>query len=679
MKFIGKIKTVIVLFFILLCASFSLFPQTEGGISSVNISAAVSSLQEAAQLYMDGNFEQAMVQAQLGSVYDPKTADFLYLEALCGSKLKHPAADILEKAEAACADGLLWRFYDINAARSLAAEANYKMRRYGRALQLVSLLPFRTADGDYTAAASLYGLGRDGEARSLISQAMSRWALDPRFPKLFFLNETGKRITPAGRNLANHILSRLYAWQEQDPSLLVYASPFESKSEENIRRLKTYRSMYMPFTAPYASEELYNHSYSTLLSLHYGIIDEQTAVDEFLNMRSYYRNPLSKKTELLHTMYEKHLVELLRAVGNPLIREQIRSFLERYEGLVLNDSNNDMILESAVYYKDGRPSVGEFDILQDGYPEYTVECDFGIPQKIYGKRSTYAASYNKYPAVNAYRQGEILYLMRPLDLQWAPIKLQELNLRLYDNDEKHNAFFALHADAAVKPVPEWTLVYSCIYSERPDPVLDGAVKKVFFDRGIAITDEVTIDGKPYSSAQYRNGIIALEQVDQNGDGYFETKIEYNTQNALKTISIDLNKNKLYEYTERYSRDSIVTKGWDDDEDGKNEIFYTGYPNGNAKTEWIHPKSNKRITVSYAKNVPFELFDGNKREPIRPSGVEPVYWLGTQPNVPSKINEKIMEIFNRDDLPVVSYMLKINAIEVYAIKSGGYIFAEIIGK
>ena len=676
-----KIKNNIILSFIFLyfCCGF-LFSQTdtESGSGTVNMAAALACLQESAKLYTEGNWETALFQAQLGEVYDSKTADFLYLQALCTSKLNMPNADVLEKAEAACTEGLIWRRYDINAARLLAAEAGYKTKKYNKALQFLDLLPFKSADSDYIKAASLYGLGRYDEAKNLIFEAVGRWALDPRFPKLFFLQEAGKQITPLGRKLADHIISRLYVWQDLDPALLVLASPFETRSEENIRRLKVYRGMYMPFTDPYSSEQLYNHSYSTLLCLHYGIIDERTAVNEFLNMKSVYHNPVLNKDITVHTMYEKHLVELMRAVGHPGLREQISSFLDLYEGLVLDDLNNDLIPESKVYYKNGRPCIGEFNGSQDGYPEYTVECNFGIPDRITGKRGGYLITYDTYPSVKTVEQNKSLYTMRPLDLKWEPIELKELNLRLYNHNDSRNIFFVLRAAKDINPLRERNLIYSCIYSKEPDEV-SGGIKKTFFDKGIPITNEITIDGKIYSQANYRDGVLALENIDQNGDGYFETRINYKTKDTLKTISIDLNKNKLYEYTEKYNNDFSVTKIWDDNEDGLGEIFYTTYPDGNSKTEWVHPKLNKLITVKYSDGIPVEIHNGDKKLAILPAGKIPVYWIQMIPDVPEGTNEKIVEIFNQKDVQVVSYMFQLNEIDVYAVRSGGYIFAEVIGR
>ena len=50
-----------------------------------------------------------------------------------------------------------------------------------------------------------------------------------------------------------------------------------------------------------------------------------------------------------------------------------------------------------------------------------------------------------------------------------------------------------------------------------------------------------------------------------------------------------------------------------------------------------------------------------------------------PDIPEGTNEKIVEIFNQKDVQVVSYMFQLNEIDVYAVRSGGYIFAEVIGR
>jgi len=669
-----KLKHRLCAFFILICIGIYA-NQTEG----VNLSAALSCLQNSAKLFTEEKWKEALFEAQLGEVYDPKTADFLYIQAICSLKLNYPNEDILEKAEAACADGMIWRLYDINTGRLLAAKINCMTLKYKEALELVSLLPFESSDGDYIKADALYGLGRDAEAKRLISEAMDRWAFDSRFAKLFFLRERGKRVSFFGKKLAEHIISRLYAWQDEDPSLLLLASPFETRSDENIRRLKLYRSMYLPFSESYDIDDLYNRSYSTLLCLRYGIIDEQTAVNEFMAIKVYYFNPILKEFMLTNAIYESHLVELLRLVVNSKLRNEIKNFLTVYDGLIVDDENGDMIIDSKIYYKDGRPWCAEFDSLQTGYPEYTVECNFGIPSIIYGKKNEYSAVYDIYPSIKTFTKDGIKYTMRPKDLSWAPIDLKELNLRLYGSHQKEYAFFSLKLDKKVKNLHEGTLVYSSVFSEEDTSYIDGGVKKIFFEKGIPIKAEIKVFGNPYSQTNYRNGFPAFEIVDRDGDGYFETRVGYDSKGVLKKIDTDLNKNKLYEYSESYEKDGSVIKVWDSDEDGSFEITYTQYKNGDSKTEWIHPLFNKRIYIDFKKGIPVQLFDGKETIGIISSNNGNIFWLNRSPTSIEKVNQKIIEIFNQSTLPVVSYMFSVNDIEVYAVRSGGFIFAEIVNE
>lgn len=670
-----KLKNRLCAFFIFLFIFSHIYAyQSEG----VNLSAALSCLQNSAELCTEEKWKDALFEAQLGEVYDPATADFFYVQALAGLKLNYPNADILEKAEAACSSGMIWRLYDINAGRLLAAQINCLMLKYKEALELVELLPFESADSDYVKADALYGLGRDREAKLLISEALDRWAFDSRFAKLFFLRERGKKVSFFGKKLAGRIISRLYSWQEEDPSLLLLASPFETRSEENIRRLKLYRGMYLPFTESYNLSDLYNRSYSILLCLRYGIIDEDTAVNEFFSIRAYYFNPIEKEYLVTYALYESHLVELLRLVANSRLRKELKKKLSLYEGLIVDDSNGDLIIDSKVYYKNGRPWCAEFDHRQTGYPDYTVECNFGIPSVIYGKKNAYEVSYDSYPAIKAFTKKGIKYVMRPLDLNWAPLELKELNLKLYGIHQKQNAFFSLKVDKDAGSLHEGILIYSSAFSEEKLSYLSGGIKKVFFDKGLPVKAEVRLGSDLYSQTNYRNGLPVFEYIDKNGDGYFETRAEYDSKGLLKRTDIDLNKNKLYEYSEYYEKDDSIIKTWDSDENGIFEIKHIQYKNGDSQTEWIHPKFNKQIRIDFKDGVPVQLFDGKQTLILVQQGKE-VFWLNRSPTNIEKVNEKLIEIFNQNDIPVVSYMLSINDAEVYAVRSGGLIFAEIINE
>lgn len=667
------------LFFVCFCLLNFLyaFAQNNSTSNSVNVQAALSSLDYADKLYAAGEWQSALSSAQLGKVYDPRTADFYYLEALCGLKLKTANADILEKAQAACASGMEWRRYELSAGRLLCANISCKMKHYKEALSIIKLLPFASADSDYIRAASFYGLGKDEEARKIIKESMVKYAFDSRFAKLFFLMERGKKVTYSARKLIDYIMPRLYVWQEEDTSLLIFASPYEKKTEENVRRLKLYRNMYMPFTNSYDGEQLFNHSYSILLCLRYGIIDERTAITDFFNLHSIYFNPISKQHEQLTTVYESHLIELLRIVGSPFLRKQIRQKLSVYEGLVLDDTNNDQIVNTIIYYKNGRPLYAEFDTQQDGYPEYTVECNFGVPAIVHGKRNSYSVVYDEYPAVKKYKSTQKSFTMRPLDLKWEPIKLIEVNLRLYTTDEKAETFFSLKVNKKVEKLHNQYLTYSCVYSEEDDKTIEGGIKKVFYNKGVPIKAEVRTGNRIYSQTNYSAGVPKIELSDKNDDGYFETLVEYDARGNIKTLKADLNGNKFYEYTETYAKNGLIIKTWDNDEDNKNEIVYRQNKSALSRAEWLHPKTNKKIAVEFEDGIPYELIDGKRKRKIVPARNAPVYWLRYLPDIPEKVNEEIVKIFGQDDLKVVSYTFKINDLDVFAVRSGGLIFAELL--
>ncbi len=670
-----RLKIVLSLIFLF----FSLSGFSDNGKNTINHSAALQTLKKASVLVEEERWSEALNYAQLGKIYAPKFADFFYLEALCGMRLGQANADIIENAEKACSAEMSWGLYDLANAELLAAKINAELLRYERALHLAGKQKFASADADLLKARALYGLSRNEEARKEIDEALGRWALDPRFAKLFFLKEKGKKVTASSRALAKKILMRLYSWQELDPSLLLLASPFETKSEENIRRIKIYRSTNMPTNKPCTSEELLYYSYSALLALRYGIINEETAVDEFFHLTSYYNNPISKEVNLIHTAYESHLEELLKLVVTARIRAKIKKRLDTYHGLILDDKNNDLIVNSKIYYRNGRPWSAEFNDSQDGYPEYIVKCSFGVPDIIYGKRNNYELRYDNYPFLKEAEINKKAYKLLPQEVKWQPLFMEKVNLKLYKPSELKDAFFSLKTAKNKNPIQEKDIIGKTIFSVEDEKSVEGGKKTVYYEKGIPSKDDVKVGGEIYSATNYKNGLPLVTTVDKDGDKYFETKIEYDRQGLVAKISVDLNKNKIFEYVENYPNNSSVVKTWDTNEDGRIDITHSIFKNGNAITEWQHPTKNKQVSVLFSDGIPKKLVDGKKETNIITMSDIPVYWLKQTPPYPKKINEKILEIFNQNELSVVSYMLSINELEVYAIRSGGFIFAEIISE
>lgn len=641
---------------------------------AVNAYAAVTCLEEAMRIYNEGDLKQAFFHAQLGQSYAPDTADFPYLQALCGKSIGVPLEDCLNNAESCLSAGMRWLRYDEQDAKLLCAEINLKMLNYNEALNLISEIEFPNAGSDFVKAASLYGLNRIREAESLISASLDKYGFQPRIVKLFFLQERNIKQDTFGKNLAKKILSVLYLWKNDYAELLPLACPFEPNNTVNVRNLKMHRVMHLPFVKTHDTENAFFYADAVLMNLHYGVISGETAVEEFFSLKVNLDEPVSGEKVLVPLVFKKHIVKLCSMIGNPSLRSRIKETLKTYSGAVAEDSNKDGIPESIIFYKNGRPFSASFDPSQGGYPRFTVECNFGIPKKVIAKKNSYTAFFDEYPFLSSVEKGGVSYTIRPLSLKWQPVILQELNLMLFSKKEKSQAFFILSLKSGVGELTEQNLIYSSLYSEKDDTE-NNQTEKIFFNKGIPVSHEKRFKGILISVLSYKNGIPSVEKADLNADGYFELIRKFDENGVLTSISVDLNKDNVFEYNEFYPQDGSVKKIWSS-ESGF-EILYAEFPSGNSLTEWVHPVSKEKISVKYSSGIPRILSVGKKNIQILKDGKSPVYWLKKLPDISEKLSSEILKDFNRTALPLVSIMLETVNGQVFAVKSGGVVFAEFL--
>lgn len=659
-------------FFILF--SSALYTDLGAEISAVNSYASLTCLEEAVKLYREGDFKKAFLHAQLGSTYAPAVADFPYLQALCGKRAGFPFEDCLSNAESTFASGMKWQRYTEEDAKLLCAELNLKMLNYDEALRLIESIKFHNADSDFITASALYGLKKTEKAERIISQSLDKYGFEPRFIKLFFLQERGIKQNLFAKDLSKKILSILYLWKNDYSELLPLAAAFEHNSFVNVHNLKMYRVMHLPFSKTENIEDIYFRSDAILACLHHGIIDEDTAVDEFFDLSTFFTEPISKEKILIPAVFKTHLTELCSMVGSPKIRERIKEILKNYSGVVAEDANKDGILESKIFYRNGRPFSAVFDPFQRGYPRFIVECNFGIPKSITGKNSEYKILFDEYPFASSFLKKDTAYVFRPLALKWQPILLEELNLMLFSKKEKNNSFFILKARPEARELTEQSLVYYALYSEKSIAEKNES-EKIFFDKGIPFLAGKRADGMLISVTNYKNGIPAIEKADSDADGYFEVIKKFDEKGSVISISVDLNKDKSFAYNEFYLKNGSVRKVWSGN--GKDEIVYFESVSGSSFTEWLHPITKEKVSVKYEFGEPYTLSIGKTSVKILKDGKSSVYWIKKMPDISEKISSEIFRDFNRSTIPLVSLMLDTVNGRVFAVKSGGVIFAEFI--
>ncbi len=624
------------------------------GRKSVNSAAATRSLERAVSLLSAGQWDAAAFEATLGRSYDPTVADFNYIEAVSVVATGGPRADALQRLEGALGGGLFWRSYDRSAAVLLCARLYCETLRYREALELSgSLGESSSPDQDYVRVVSLYALGRTAEARKALSRSLERWPFDVRFPRAFFTHEARTRADPEALALARTVSQRLYLWENEDRELLLLSVPFETSPAARERNIRIFRGM---GARDASGATVPVNPLSSVLALEYGIIDDATAMDELLSLSA-------------GGIPAGLLVRLCSLLGSADARARMSLALENFAGVLVDDANGDGIADSAVRYRLGRAYEASFDRDQDGYPDYLVSCELGSPVTVKLARDGGIVRYDSYPFVRAVTRGHREYTMHPRALSWAPVAWVDEGIALASRP-----FFGLRLSALPAPLTERLLEASAaFYTETRD----GGYVRVTLDGGIPIVSETRTRGLPYERTVYERGLPASGSRDEDGDGYFETAIEYAKDGRPASISVDRNANRRHEYRERHEADGTVTKQWDSDEDGAYEIAWRRSPDGSERTDWMHPVTGLPVVILVDRGNPRSVeYSGTVLQVLRDPAAD-VWWIGSIPPNSHAIAKSALDLFNRSPPSVVSQTVTVSGRSAHAVRTGGFVFLEIV--
>ncbi|MEL3907165.1 MAG: tetratricopeptide repeat protein [Treponema sp.] len=668
------IRGVAILSFFLVSTGAVYSQKTGTEFENINTGYALQYLEKAVGFYAQEDYRNALDYVKKGQSYDDSFSDFFYLEAVCLMKLGGSRALSVYAAEQAAVPGLHRHVFDEHEPLLLLARLYTETGRYQEAVRLLETVKMPSADRDYYYAAALYGMQQDERARGVITEALNRWSFDARFPQLFFLQERDKPVSRSGKKLADMLIRQLYVWTEQEPALAVYAAPFDPNPRENNRRLKVYRSMHKDKAYPLNARL---RLASVLAELRYGVIDEKTAVQEFFAVEAAEGIPV-KDGKAVPVLYSDQLVEFCRLAGMVSVRKTVAEQLKTFTGAVLEDQNNDGIGEAAVFFEKGRPVSAFFDINQDDVYEYRVVCNFGTPDRIFTLKNASEIQYDTYPAVRSVilHNDKKQYTMRPLAVKWEPLVQYPLDLRLEDTAGEVQPFFTLRLGADVRLLQEHDFIFSALYCDEREAGNEGTLIHTRFEQGRILSVEKKRHNRTESFAQYRNGLLLQKKSDYDGDGVFEILEEYNRSGQVQKISVDINKNKLFEYYEIYADDGQITKNWDENEDGSPEIQYIRMSSGEEKTVWAHRYSGKPVSVLYREGIPHTLTIGKYQVPLIKEPEYNLYWLELRPSFSNKVAQKLDELSKKSGTEVETFTVIIGNYELYAVRSAGALFVQV---
>lgn len=354
--------------FFVLCSLFFCFISAQNSYETANKNTAIRCLKLAENCLLNGDFENALKQAELGLAYDNNVSDLFYVKAAAEINLNEKKSDVLEEIKKAfeCDN---WVNYKKNAARILYADLLCDTDNYELSMQILDEEPFIfSADAEFIRIKNLYRIGTENSienARLKLNSAVRVYPADERFANLFFTFETAllKNAKILNENyeipqivqvISNFYIPKLPDYEGKNPEIELFASFFASEQTKNrlVRAID--------------SKEQTVHPLMAVAGLQAGLYSQEQAFNLFFQ-----------------TVYDSVLLSDLEYFALQITEPQVETlFIEKllnFNGTIFIDSDLDLQNEIEINYLSGRPVTIKCDLNNDDNIELYAECDFGSP------------------------------------------------------------------------------------------------------------------------------------------------------------------------------------------------------------------------------------------------------------------------------------------------------------
>ncbi|MGA2545088.1 MAG: hypothetical protein ABSF43_00950 [Rectinemataceae bacterium] len=570
----------------------------QGGAATV----ARALLEEARQTAGVGDWEDASLYLAEAATHDPGDADILYLRALAAVKGGLPLDEALGNLNGALTTGR-FSYYTRHDASTLKAEILVRERRWTEALGALNPPEIDSAvDPVYhlIRARALAGLGDRRAFTAELSYALRRFPDDPAFPRLFLARAGTVPDSAEARELGNIILSRLTRYSAVDPELPVLASPLMGDINKKRDAVTAFRVAGGSSAA------------ATLRALEYGLIDEASASAELLSSA--------------HPVAYGDLVSLFALAGSPAGRNEVFDALADWSGTIEEDSDGDGIAEATFSIAKGLVTGWKLDSRQDGTIDSRAIFADGLPILITLDRTgiQIEIAYSTYPAVSSVaftEKGERRgYSFGPEAFSFSPIAM-----RLFAGTGKTAMFFPFPTSA---PDPKDG---ACAAAALSVAVETGSSRSVtLLEKGIPQSSTEYRDGRLFSTTTYIRGKPALERIDADGDGRFETERIFSLDaEGVATPSwqrTDSDGDGVFEY-----REQLVfpfRKEWDYDGNGSIDALQLQLADGSIKKEFssrLDGRLDEAVVVKNGKII--SLSRDGVSLPLLPDANPQLTWIG----------------------------------------------------
>ena len=696
-------KKVSVFLVLLICFPLAVFAASSAG--AANRKTAVRCLKLAENYLSSRDFENAMVQAELGLSYDDTVSDLWYIKAAAKSGLGAPRAEVLPLAVKALTEGE-WVDYNRDGARILYADLLCDTGEGAQAVAVLDANPFiYSSDAEFIRTKAYYRMLTPEsieKARSKVNAARKIYPADMRFPRLFFTYEymlssraefseiaSGTNETSAAlvQKIADTFIAKMPEYDNPDAELEIYAALFAS-GEKQLRMLKAFSAHGM------------EHPLYAVAALKTGLMTQQESWDYFCSFAD-----TSVRLDLLES--------ILPLITDEITVQSVREHLEAYEGELLVDTNSDGETELSVKYMRGRPHTFCWDETSDGIVEWAGTCDFGVPEVISLTDGNLDVFYGTYPAVvkvvskSQKNEGRNLQFTIPDEVfRWSPCEIKRL-------ESVHSLtgldFFVVSPVVPNSRFDETALVSACSSYEMPGTerpgslirfsVLDGAVQSADYYDGDTL----------YARCEFENGFPRVRTVDNDGDGIFETTetLGFDPENTMNTpeeeqnqvmantfglpfagsglyvkmIQIDRDGDTVPDFSEEYLADGGKITAWDFDGDGNWDVRYKKYPRKSQEEPLVEDSQfylepeHSLVTVTLWNGEPVKVSYGEEEYSVTQGAGNSFYWVGTAGNADDEYY--VTEHFDMFARQGISVVLESNSCRMIAVRIGENLYVHIL--
>jgi tetratricopeptide (TPR) repeat protein len=516
----------------------------------------------------EGRWGEALTGLERAADFASVSSDISYLLALARFHEGGRRSRILESLDRAI-DINRWVSYKAEQALLLKAEQFIGMYDYSSALAVLEQIG-ESADSTMLRLQALKGMAEGGGAagsfdpvilakfRSLTVSAIDRYPRDPRPLRIFFEYTRRKKLGPQTDdvNLMELALKRLPFLLEADPELAWIATPF-------IRDIETARRL----VASYRAEAAWPNPGSITAALNLGLINDKYAVEELFSGFATNERPVIDK-------------DMIVEIGELLRSEEDRDFFTQkllsFSGVITNGEDGGYS-ESRAFYSAGVIVEIIFDWNRDGVTDLIVSFGTdGVPlnarQRVQGVLPPAVVQWERYPSIRQVTLSGETFLFRPSEFQFAPVYFISLG-----GSKRYAGLDYPVPDRQNVGLTRRTLVSFCESILRPSVEFDGALERIFLERGIARQAVETMNEKRISVTEFEKGAPVVQYLDIDLDGRMETirrfrkpgpdfENTFNFWDLVQSSESDWTGEGKYKTAEMYLQDGSVVFFYDMDGD-----------------------------------------------------------------------------------------------------------------